>query len=113
MVIEEAIDMFGFAFRNKKVYIMYDNDDAGVQGAKKLGAFVVRNGGTPYLVFGHHKVATEKGEDLFDYIVKYEKTKEVADDLAKVAYGTAKVVTAPVWIPRKVNHKIKSYRKAS
>jgi hypothetical protein len=44
---------------------------------------------------------------------KYEKTKEVADDLAKVAYGTAKVVTAPVWIPRKVNHKIKSYRKAS
>ena len=44
---------------------------------------------------------------------KYNKTKEVANDLGKVAYGTAKVVTAPVWIPRKVNHKIKSYRKAS
>ena len=78
-------DMFGFAFRNKKVYIMYDNDDAGVQGAKKLGAFVVRNGGTPYLVFGHHKVATEKGEDLFDYIVKYEKTKE---DLIELIFST-------------------------
>ena len=78
-------DLFGFAFRNKKVYIMYDNDDAGVQGARKLGAFVVRNGGTPYLVFGHHKVATEKGEDLFDYIVKYEKTKE---DLIELIYAT-------------------------
>ena len=78
-------DLFGFAFRNTKVYIMYDNDDAGIQGAKKLGAFVVRHGGTPHLVFGHHKVATEKGEDLFDYIVKYEKTKE---DLLELIYST-------------------------
>lgn len=78
-------DLFGFAFRNTKVYIMYDNDDAGVQGARKLGAFVVRHGGTPHLVFGHHKVATEKGEDLFDYIVKYEKTKE---DLIELIYAT-------------------------
>lgn len=43
---------------------------------------------------------------------KYEKTKEVANDLGKVAYGTAKVVTAPVWIPRKINNKYKSYKAA-
>lgn len=67
---------YGFAFRNKKVYIIYDNDDAGVNGAKKLGTFVYENGGTPHLVFGHHKVAKEKGEDLWDYLVKYQKTKE-------------------------------------
>ena len=67
---------FGYAFKNKKVYIIYDNDDAGVNGAKKLGRFVHEHGGTPYLVFGHHKVATEKGEDLYDYLVKYHKTKE-------------------------------------
>lgn len=67
---------YGFAFRNKKVYVMYDNDDAGISGAKKLGSFIAQNGGTPYLVFGHHKVATEKGGDLHDYLVKYEKTKE-------------------------------------
>jgi len=67
---------YGFAFRNKKVYIIYDNDDAGIDSAKKLGSFVYDNGGTPHLVFGHHKVATEKGGDLWDYLVKYQKTKE-------------------------------------
>ena len=67
---------YGFALRNKKVYIIYDNDDAGINSAKKLGSFVYENGGVPYLVFGHHKVATGKGEDLFDYLVKYKKTKE-------------------------------------
>lgn len=67
---------YGFAFRNKQVYIIYDNDDAGRNGAKKLGRFVHENGGLPYLVFGHHEVAKEKGEDLYDYLVKYHKTKE-------------------------------------
>jgi len=67
---------YGFAFKNKQVYIIYDNDDAGISGAHKLGSFVYDNGGTPYLVFGHHKVAKEKGEDLWDYLVKYQKTKE-------------------------------------
>jgi hypothetical protein len=43
---------------------------------------------------------------------KFEKTKEVSNDLAKVAYGTAKVVTAPVWIPRKINNKYKTFKKA-
>jgi uncharacterized membrane protein len=43
---------------------------------------------------------------------KYDKTKEVTNDLAKVAYGTAKVVTAPVWIPRKINHSYKNFKKA-
>lgn len=43
---------------------------------------------------------------------KYEKTKEVTNDLGKVAYGTAKVVTAPVWIPRKISNKYKSYKEA-
>jgi 5S rRNA maturation endonuclease (ribonuclease M5) len=66
---------FGYAFRGKKVFIIYDNDDAGINGAKKLGSFVYENGGTPHLVFGHHKVAKGKGEDLFDYLVKYQKTK--------------------------------------
>jgi len=43
---------------------------------------------------------------------KFEKTKEVSNDLAKVAYGTAKVVTAPVWIPRQINNKYKTFKKA-
>jgi len=66
---------FGYALKGKKVYIIYDNDDAGINGAKKFGRFVYENGGHPHLVFGHHEVATEKGEDLYDYLVKYHKTK--------------------------------------
>lgn len=76
---------YGFALKDTKVYIVYDNDDAGRNGAAKLGAFVAENGGTPYLVFGHHKVAKEKGEDLFDYLVKYGKTRE---DLLEILYST-------------------------
>jgi hypothetical protein len=76
---------FGYAFKNKKVYILYDNDDAGRNGAKKLGSFIYEHGGKPYVVFGHHKVATEKGEDLWDYLVKYQKTKE---DLLEIIYST-------------------------
>ena len=76
---------YGFAFRNKKVYVIYDNDDAGIEGSKKLGRFIHDNGGTPYLVYGHHKVATEKGGDLWDYLVTYKKTKE---DLLELLYLT-------------------------
>jgi uncharacterized membrane protein len=43
-------------------------------------------------------------------IVNYNKTKEVANDLGKLAYGTAKVVTAPIWVPRKVINKFKSFK---
>ena len=76
---------YGFAFKDKSVYIIYDNDEAGINGAKKLGRFVYENGGRPHLVFGHHKVAKEKGEDLWDYLVKYQKTKE---DLLELMYST-------------------------
>jgi uncharacterized membrane protein len=41
---------------------------------------------------------------------KSEKGKELAGDLAKVAYGTGKVITAPIWITRKATNKYKSYK---
>ena len=44
---------------------------------------------------------------------KSEKGKELAGDLAKVAYGTGKVITAPIWITRKATTKYKAYKKAS
>lgn len=36
-----------------------------------------------------------------------KKWKQVGSDTTKVAYGTLKVVTAPVWIPRKIYKSIK------
>lgn len=44
---------------------------------------------------------------------KSEKGKELAGDLAKVAYGTGKIITAPIWITRKATTKYKAYKKAS
>ena len=44
---------------------------------------------------------------------KSEKGKELAGDLAKVAYGTGKVITAPIWVTRKATTKYKAYKKAS
>lgn len=43
---------------------------------------------------------------------KYHKSKEVIQDLGKIAYGTGKVVTAPIWIPRRINNKIKAHKAA-
>lgn len=39
---------------------------------------------------------------------KINKTKELASDLGKVGYITAKVITAPLWIPRRAYARIKS-----
>ena len=86
-------DKFGYAFKDKLVYILYDNDDAGRNGAKKLGRFIYENGGTPFLVFGHHSVAKEKGEDIYDYFVKYHKTKK---DLENILNATAPMDEATI-----------------
>ena len=72
---------YGYAFRGKKVYIMYDNDKTGLEGAKKLGLFLKQQGAIPYVVTGHHEVCVEKGEDIWDFFVKYGKN---ADDLKNI-----------------------------
>lgn len=38
---------------------------------------------------------------------KYEKAKELGGDLVKVGWVTGKVVTSPIWIPRKIYKKFK------
>jgi hypothetical protein len=43
---------------------------------------------------------------------KYHKSKEVINDLGTIAYGTGKVITAPIWIPRRINTKLKARKVA-
>ena len=50
-----------------------------------MSLFLYRNGAIPFAVFGHHEVCVEKGEDIWDYFVKYEKTSE---DLRKIIANT-------------------------
>ena len=63
-------------FKDRVVCICYDNDDAGISGAR-----IVANALTPHakavkIVSGFHQVCTDKGEDITDFFVKYQKTKE-------------------------------------
>lgn len=76
---------YGYAFRGKKAYILYDNDKTGKEGARKLGLYLSQQGALPYVVEGHHEVCVEKGEDIWDYFVKYEKT---AADLKAIIDAT-------------------------
>ena len=66
---------FGYAFRGKKVYILYDNDKTGKEGARKVAIHLKELGAIPYVVEGHHAVCVDKGEDIWDYFVKYKKTE--------------------------------------
>lgn len=78
-------DMFKKSFENKKIYICYDNDEAGKKGASKVAEYLFKCNAKPFIVTGHHSVCTEKGEDIWDFFMKYHKTKE---DLIKILNET-------------------------
>ena len=65
---------FNTSFEGKAVYICYDNDDAGRKGAKKIAQYLFKCGAKPHIVTGHHEVCVEKGGDIWDYFMRYEKT---------------------------------------
>lgn len=73
---EQTLPKVPELFRNRAVAIVYDNDEAGLIGAKKLGIFLKRY--TPYVkvVTGFHEVCKEPKEDITDFFIKYHKTKE-------------------------------------
>ena len=73
--------LFQSSFQGKRVYIAYDNDAAGIQGAKEVASKLKDAGAIPYVVTGHHQVCVEEGEDIHDFFMKYGKT---ADDLQKI-----------------------------
>lgn len=64
----------------------------------------------PGYTFLHWNYDTPKAQALPEksrYQHGAKKWKQVGSDTTKVAYGTLKVVTAPVWIPRKIYKSIK------
>lgn len=60
--------LFKNLFKNQVVYIMYDNDDAGRKGARKVAFKLKEAGAFPYIIEQHHQLLPEKGDlfDLFD-----------------------------------------------
>lgn len=67
-------------FKDRDVYICYDNDDAGVRGAKKLYKDLQRHCKNVY-VADISSVCVETKEDVTDFFVKYDKSHDDFKDL--------------------------------
>lgn len=67
--------LFKYSFKDQKVYIAYDNDAPGKQGAIKTAIFIREAGGFPFIV-DISTVCTDYGEDIHDFFHKYGKSKE-------------------------------------
>jgi hypothetical protein len=63
--------LFKASFRNKHIYIVYDNDQAGQEGSRKAASLLKDAGAFPHVVTGHYQVCANKGEDIHDYFIKY------------------------------------------
>lgn len=77
---EHAIPLFTNYFKDRKVAICYDNDDAGLSGANNLATHLFGIPKELKVVTGFHEICKEHGEDITDFFTKYNKTKE---DLVK------------------------------
>ena len=68
-------------FKGKDIFIVYDNDDTGKAGARNVAYFLKEAGANAYICEDHHKVCVEKGEDFYDFFMKYKKSKQDMDDV--------------------------------
>lgn len=82
---EHALPTQAKYFQDRKIVILYDNDDTGIQGAQSLANFLSQYTKNIRVVTGFHEVCKEKGEDITDFFVKYKKTKQ---DLIKYIRAT-------------------------
>lgn len=63
-------------FTDRPVAIVYDNDEAGIAGAKKLAMELLQYTPKVKVVTGFHEVCKENKEDITDFFNKYHKTKQ-------------------------------------
>lgn len=73
---ERALPICPEYFKNHKIAICYDNDETGIEGAKKLGNELLKYTKEVKVVTNFHEVCKEKGEDITDFFMKYNKTKQ-------------------------------------
>ena len=73
---EKALPKLISPFKNRKIAICYDHDEAGIAGAKSLAAYLTPIAQEVRVVTNFHEVCKEHGEDLTDFFVKYKKTKQ-------------------------------------
>lgn len=74
---EGALPIAPNYFKDRLVAIVYDNDGAGIRGAKNLARCLCKAGAkTVKVVTGFHEICKEEHEDITDYFNKYGATKE-------------------------------------
>ena len=87
---EKALPKILKPFKNRRVAICYDHDEAGIEGAKSVAAAILPYAAEVRICTGFHEVCKEHGEDITDFFTKYKKTKR---DLQKY------IIDSPVFTP--------------
>lgn len=82
---EKALPKFIKPFINRKIAIVYDHDEAGIDGAKALAAHLLPYAQEVKVVTGFHEICIEHGEDITDFFTKYKKTKKDLEQYIKDA----------------------------
>lgn len=72
---EKASPRYINPFKDRKIAICFDNDDAGIAGARSLASHLQPYASEVRVVTGFHEVCKEHGEDITDFFTKYNKTK--------------------------------------
>ena len=73
---EQTLPRFITPFKDRRIAICYDNDDAGINGANKIAAHLFGIAREIKVVTGFHKVCCNNGEDITDFFTKYKKTRQ-------------------------------------
>lgn len=110
--------LFKQYFFNKEVYIAYDNDDAGRNGAIRLANFLLSTTKKVKIIDKFHQDLQPK-QDLYDYFIINKKTKQEFDEIINnTSYHTyievknKKENTVPLSdceLPHNYNKSLKSY----
>lgn len=73
---EKSLPKYINPFKDRKVAICYDNDEAGISGAKALASYLIKYVKEVRVVTNFHEICKEHGEDITDFFTKYNKTAE-------------------------------------
>ena len=62
-------------FEGRPVVIVYDNDEAGIAGAKKIAYKLYGIASSIKICTGFHEICKEQGQDITNFFMTYGKTK--------------------------------------
>lgn len=107
---EKALPKILKPFKNRRVAICYDHDEAGIEGAKSVAAAILPYAAEVRVCTGFHEVCKEHGEDITDFFTKYKKTKR---DLQKYIIDSPVFTSEEAAVVSKVTHPFVTLLEAS